>query len=211
MTPLEKKRIQSAIAGRVIDSQTLLPIADARVALAGPPAFQSILSTLAVRWGAAWAELATRPDRAITREDGFFQFGDVPNGSYTLTVTFPGIGERYGTSTVMTTVTHAANGTAPLNIVSITMPPTAVKGKIMRSFPPSSPAKPPAVLPMALVLVRGTCQQAYTNANGDYYLTGVDPGQHTLRIMAPGLVDGSATVTITAGVVTQLATVTLNP
>lgn len=211
MTPLERKRFQCAIAGKVIDGQTLLPVAGARVALAGPPAFQAILSTLAARWGAAWDGLASRPDRAITGKDGYFRFGDVPDGSYTLTLTFPGNGERYGTSTAGATVAHDANGTAQLGILSLALPPTAVKGKVMRSAPPSNPPKPPAALPMARVLVRGSCQEAYTNANGDYYLTGVDPGQHTLQFTSPGLVGASATVTIAKGAVTQLATVTLHP
>ncbi|MFT3767536.1 MAG: carboxypeptidase regulatory-like domain-containing protein [Minicystis sp.] len=208
---LDSIRLRTAITGKVIDAETQAPIPGARVSLSGPPAFQAILDVLAVQYGDAWAGMTARPDRAISVDDGFFQFGDVPDGAYTLTLDYPRSVDRYGTQTATTTVTHAPDGSVTPTPILVALPPTAVKGTILRSFPLASPAKPPAPLQMARVRVRGSGQEAYTDGLGNYYLTGVDPGQHVLAITSPGLAAASATVTVTRGVVTLLSTVTLSP
>lgn len=207
MQNLQTKRRQSSIAGKVTDDATDLPVPGVLVTLEGPPAFEAILSALATQYGDAWDTLSSRPDRALTGDDGYFHFGDVPDGSYTLTLSFSDLGERYGTTTANATVTHAIDGTAEASLLEIAMPPTAVEGTVMRSFPDPTPAGP---LQMARVRVRGTGQEAFTDENGHYYLTGVDPGDHTLTFSSPGLQGATGTVTITEGTITTQPTVTLN-
>lgn len=55
----------------------------------------------------------------------------------------------------------------------------------------------------ARVTLVGTNREAFTNAFGDYRLTGVTPGTVTLRVFSTGLAPQTATVTVAAGETAQ--------
>lgn len=214
MTPvaLGTLRFQAAIAGRVLDAQSLKPAAGIRVQItAMPAAFQAILDALALQHGASWSA-ERRPDVARSELDGVFHFGDLPNGDYELTLTLPGGDARYGTATAIVTVSHAADGTVTTPFLSVSIPPTAVTGTILRLVPPQGNQQPTtAPLRMARVRVRGTGEATYSSAAGTYYLTGADPGPQMLELSAPGYVPASIAVAIQRGVVVAAPAVTLNP
>lgn len=76
-----KGRYQAALAGRVLDARTQAVVPGVTASItAMPAAFQTILNSLATRYGSAWAGMTARADRAITASDGVFHFGDLPNG-----------------------------------------------------------------------------------------------------------------------------------
>src|SRR5262249_46599223 len=82
-----------AIRGRVTDALTRQPLMGALVQLTQfPDAFARLLATRAARLGTDSSPL----DRTWSKADGNYRFLDLPDGSYSLTVTLPPAGLRYG-------------------------------------------------------------------------------------------------------------------
>ncbi len=209
-----KGRYQAAIAGRVLDARTQAVVPGVTASITAMPAkFQTILNSRATQFGAAWEAMTARPDLAITASDGVFHFGDLPDGQYTLSFSIPRGDARYGAATATVTVSHATDGTVTTGFVTVNLPPTGAQGQILLYVPPPAANKPSttAPLPMARVYVRGSNKSAFSDANGQFYLTGADPGQRVLMVSAPGYAPASTTVMIQKGVVTTATTVTLVP
>lgn len=213
LVQLGKHRFRAAITGRILDAVTTEPVPGARVQITSmPAAFQAILGVLQVQHGSAWSSMTRRPDLASSGLDGMFLFGDLPDGAYTLAITLPGGDARYGATTAGVTVSHAPDGAVTTPFVAATLPPTAVQGTILRQVPDQG-NQPPTTAPLrlALVRVRGLDVAAYSGSTGVYYLTGADPGAHTLQISAPGYAPATTTATVQKGVVVTPPTITLIP
>jgi hypothetical protein len=196
---------QAAIAGKVIDAQTRQPVSGILVTMTSmPDAFVQWIALQALRHGATWAQLADRPDRKRTAEDGCFCFSNVPSGSYTISLTLPGGAHRYGTTSKSFTVTrNAQNAIVPV-IATIELPPTGVRGRIMGPIQEVS-----TPLHLARVRVDRTGEQVHTRADGEFYLTGVELGIRTVHITASGFDTKTTIAQITSGTIADLGTIEL--
>ncbi|HZS37278.1 MAG TPA: carboxypeptidase regulatory-like domain-containing protein [Polyangia bacterium] len=145
--------------------------------------------------------LAERGDTAVSDFNGAYRLFALPDGTYTLTASLPAAGDRYGAATA-TVIVSAASGAS---IVNAALPPTAVTGAIQGTSGGAA-----TNLPLALVRLQGSDDQAYTDANGRYLLDAVEPGTRTLEVSARGFVTQTATAAIVRGA-TSNVNVTLNP
>lgn len=185
----EIARHRVAIAGRVTDARTGQPLPAARVQItAGPPAFSGLLPLLAKQHGARWETMAARPDRTRTASDGFFHFLDLPAGQYTLAASLPGSGSRYGTATVQVTLAADGQGNVPMQTATLALPATTIEGRV------SGPAD--AAVRLAEVRVQGSGERTWSDAQGNYVLSGVEAGARKLTISARGFQTKSETVTL---------------
>lgn len=190
---------QLSLAGKVVDAHTGRALEGVRVTLtAMPPAFARWLEVRALQHGSAWAALAERPDRTRTAPDGGFHFSDLPGGAYTVSFELPGAPHRYGTV--------LRDFTAPAPIAQVELPPTAVQG-LVRGLVQGSPT----ALPLARVRVRGSGESTWCDAQGRFYLTGVELGVRELRVTANGFQPATASVQVTAGCATEVPPLVLQP
>lgn len=198
---------QVAIAGKVVDDRTGMPVSGVTVSITGqPPEFASWLAAWALRYGPSWESLPQRPDRARTAEDGCFRFIDLPDGSYTLSIALAQGKHRYGSVQSTFTVTRDGQGIINAPIHEILLPPTGVEGQIKGLVEGIE-----TVLPLARVRVASTGEVAYGDAQGRFYLTGVELGTRSLLITAAGFQSETAQAIITEGAVTPLSPLVLNP
>lgn len=197
-------RHRAAIAGRVTEAASGKPLPGARVEItAAPPVFQSRLALQAQAGGAGWPALAERPDRTRAALDGHFHFLDLPAGAYTLTATLPGGGSRYGQASGQVTLTLDGQGKVALKTVDLAVPATAIRGKVVDG---DSNA-----VPMAQVLLRGSGESTYSDAQGKYALAGLETGARQLVISARGFAPKTQAVTLAEpGAVADIQ-VTLQP
>jgi CarboxypepD_reg-like domain/Carboxypeptidase regulatory-like domain len=173
-------RHRVAIAGSVLDAGTGKPIRDAQVVItAMPAAFKKKLEVAALPYGNRWNSMLERPDKTRTRPDGLFYFLDLPDGKYSLSVSIPSYGSRYGKTEQSATVSRDAGGDAKMPFLRCALPPTLVKGKIT-----GSGHKTGVVL--ARVRVKGSGERAFTDALGQYTVAGIEPGKRTLLVSAQG-------------------------
>ncbi|HZF08729.1 MAG TPA: carboxypeptidase-like regulatory domain-containing protein [Thermoanaerobaculia bacterium] len=203
MTPptLEIVRHRVAIAGRIADALSGRLLAGARVEITGAPAaFLNLVALRAIAAGTAgslWAAMAERPDRTRTARDGHFHFLDLPAGAYTLTASLPDAGSRYGTATLPLTLVADSLGNVVRAQADMTLPPTAVKGKV------SGPAS--AAVPMAELAVGGSGERTWTDAQGGYLLSAIEAGSRVVLATARGFNTNSQPVTLAqAGAVVTL-------
>lgn len=196
MITWEVARHQVCIAGTVTDAQTGRGIDAALVSITnGPAAFTTWLARRALQYIGMWEAMLERPDRTVTAGDGHFHFLDLPNGSYTLTVSLPGEGSRYGAAGVTVTVSRNAQGSVTTPPVSVTVPPTTLKGRI------TGRNNAPVVL--AEVRIQGSGESAYSGDQGRYLLTGLEAGSRTVLVSAQGYQQASRTVVLTRGQAAQ--------
>jgi hypothetical protein len=84
-------RHQVAIAGLVSDANTSGAIERALVQISSAPdVFTDWLALRRLQFGASWNGLPSRPDLTYSRSDGLFYFLDLPDGTYTVSVSLPG-------------------------------------------------------------------------------------------------------------------------
>lgn len=200
----ETVRHRAALGGRVKDARTGEPLAAVRVEItAGPAAFINRLALLARQHGGLWATLSERPDRTRTAHDGFFRFLDLPAGQYTLSASLPGSGSRYGTASAKVTLSAGAPGNVSPGTIDLALPATTIQGCI-RSRSNSS-------VWMAEVRIQGSGERTWSNAQGQYVLSGVEAGARKLTISAAGFRLQSEAVTLGQPGETVTRDVNLNP
>jgi hypothetical protein len=169
-----------AVAGWVKDSETKNAIGRADVTIvAMPAAFEQRLKLASMRYGTRWAALTERPDKTQTKEDGLFYFLDLPNGKYTVRVTATKLGKRYSGAEETASVTRDSQGKLRLATVKVALQPTAVKGKITGS-------NQKAGVVMAEVRIKGSGERTFSDAQGQYALTAIEPGTRTVQVTAQG-------------------------
>jgi hypothetical protein len=187
----EPTRRQVAIAGTVTDSQSGQAIAGARVEIINAPeAFNATLAIKAIQHGDDWPKMSERPDRTCTRTDGHFHFMDLPDGDYTLKITQPGSGTRYGTAEAETTVSRDADGNIDWENVAVQLSPTAIGGTVTTQSDGGAgggghPLEEEPVW-MAEIRVSGSGERTFSNQNGEYLLTGLEIGTRQISVTATG-------------------------
>jgi hypothetical protein len=143
-------------------------------------------------WQAQGKLKTKRRDLTQSAVDGIFYFLNLPDGDYTLTAAFPGLGTRYGTAGATATVTSNADN-IDLVTTEIALPPTTVKGQISG---PSLDDDGSGPVVLAAVRVRRSGEQTHTDDAGHYLLTGLEIGQRTLFVSARGYQTAEQTVTL---------------
>jgi hypothetical protein len=169
-----------AVAGWLTEAETAKPIAGARVTItAMAPVFAQKLKLAALSYGNRWATLTERPDRTQTREDGLFYFLDLPNGKYKFQASATGSGKRYASAEETATVTRDSQGNLKMTIVKLSLRPTTVKGKV-------TAANQKVGVAMAEVRIKGSGEKTFSDAQGQFILTAIEPGTRTVQVFARG-------------------------
>lgn len=184
---------QLRVTGVVLNACTRAPVAQARVSVTGAPdSFSQRLSLKALQQGSRWESLEERPDRTRTAPDGTFFFMDLPAGDYTFSATLPQAGQRAGDISGAVTVVTSATRPVALELL---LPPTALLGTVTTIGVDGQDS------PVALARLRldGSGEQVFSDADGQFLLDGIEPGERTLRITAQGFEASSQTVTLDRG------------
>lgn len=190
MSDWQIARHRVAIAGRVLDAGTGKPVADAAVSISAmPAAFEKKLAIALLAYEDRWNTMLERPDRTRTRDDGLFYFLDLPDGKYNLSASIPSYGKRYGTVQQPAVVSRDGKGDTKIAFVNLKLQPTAVKGKI------TGPGHKAGVA-LAEVRVKGSGERTFTDAQGQYTVTGIEPGKRVLLVSAQGYRSESQPVTL---------------
>ena len=170
MATMEITRRHVGLAGIITDVVTGRPIAGALV------------------------KITAKNLQTVTREDGSYFFTDLGVGKYTLNVTAPNQGSRYGAAKITNvSVQNAADGRPVLDAKgNVALPPTRVSGTVKRS----SDGQP---LPGMIVRVRGSEAKTVTDQNGKYVLTGLYAGAPNVEVSGAGYATAAKKATLTAG------------
>lgn len=192
---------QVAIAGTVSDRETGQTLHRANVEISEmPDEFKTKLALRAKQYGFDWDTMAERPDRTRTAIDGHFHFLDLPNGKYTLTASLPNAGTRYSTAQIKVEIFRDSQGNLKMASVNIALPPTALRGQVTDSN------KNPII--MAKVQVEGSSESAFSDCEGNYFLSGLEasqpPSQQTVKVAAMGFQSTSKSFQISQGTVGNL-------
>jgi len=188
MARFDELRRQVAIAGTVTDQENGGPIAGVRVTLtSAEAAFADWLALKALPFGRGWDSLAVRADRTLTRDDGRFCFLDLPDGAYTVTAEWLSQGDRYGVATGAATIARGSDGGIKLSTVDLALPPTRITGKVDIKTVAAA---------MAEVRLRGGGESTFTDGEGVYVLSAIEPGQRIVRAQVDGLAPMDSSVTI---------------
>lgn len=177
----EVVRHQAAVAGVVTDAQTGKPIAGASIEC---------------------TNLALEINKTTkTSDDGHYYFMDLPDGDFTVDASLPQSGSRYGTAQIVASVTRTSEGRINLATANLALPPTGVNGHI------TGPDADDNVVDILLadVKIKGSEDQAFSNNQGVYVLSGVETGTRTLLVKAQGYdpVNQPVAVNTVGAVVTQ--------
>jgi len=182
------------LSGQVSNAATLAPIARARVDLIEvPEAFTRWLAARALKYGDKWDALEERPDRARTAADGTFFFLDLPPGDYTLQASLASAGQRLGAYTLQATVPERSAQTAPVS-VDLLLPPTALSGSVRLGGPDGIETP----IPLAKIRLDGSGEQVFSDADGNFLLHSIEPGDRVVRISAQGYEGFSQTLSLAA-------------
>ena len=181
MNSVGHRRHEVAIAGRVLDAITGKPMGCADVALiAMPAAVEQRLKFTALAYGKQWAGMLERPDRTQSRADGLFYFLDLPDGDYSLRVSMPSLGNRFGKLELPAKVSRDAGGNVKFGLLRCPLPPTLVRGKV------TGPGQESGV-PLARVRVKGSGERAFTDSQGQFVISAIELGKkRTLLVSAQG-------------------------
>jgi hypothetical protein len=212
MTRFITARHRVAIAGVVVDDMSGKPVAGAHLEItAQPQAYTEKLARLRSR-RVAPGQAPQRPDTTRTRPDGLFFFLDLPVGNYSLLGFMPRQGrsmrysglagedqqdpferngdKRYGKTQYDASVSYEGERFDKLAVLRL--PPTAIRGRVVTSANQTG-------LLMAEVRVKGSGECAFTNGQGQYTITGIQPDKvrsRVLEVRARGYRDHVIEVTI---------------
>lgn len=181
---------QVAIAGRVLDAVTKRPIAGAEIKIVqSPPQFQAALKLKALN--------SKGCDRVTSTIEGWFYFVDLPDGSYTLSVSLPSMGTRYGSITTQPiTVSRASEPFKTVIVEDILLPTTAIAGTITYQDKP---------VKMARIQVEGVADSTLSDAEGKYLITGLTESpsvRSIVTVFARGHPPAPAEVQLQQGITT---------
>lgn len=192
--PWQLIRHAVSIVGTVTDALSHAPIVGALIEItAGPPAFEARRAALDA--DPALQQAAERPDRRLSRADGSYFFLDLPAGDYTLKVSAPRLGTRYGTASLapvhMAEARDEGQRLAPVH-VDAALPPTRIRGQVTRS----DSGQPVAG---AKVRLRGDNRVALTDGDGRYLLSDLVAGAPTVEVSAKHFAGAALPVDLKAG------------
>lgn len=192
MSTWQIARHKVAIAGRVTDGVSGKLLSGVQVTIVSMPSLlKKRLDIAAVQYGDSWVTMTERADKTLTRHDGLFYFLDLPDGKYGLSASLSRPGMRYSKADEKVTVSRDAKGTMELGFVNLVLQQTLLKGKI------TGPGHKTGI-PMAEVRVKGSGERAFSDAHGQYLLTGIESGKRTVLVSAQGYRETSQAVTIAA-------------
>lgn len=150
----------------------------------------------------ARVQITDGPD-ALCSTDGFYRFLNLPPGQYTLTASLPGSGSRYGTKAETVTLGDDGQGNAVRETVDLALPPTTIQGKVKDQSDQA--------VKLAEVRVQGSGESAWSDAQGNYVLRGVEAGSRRITVSARGFQKVSQNVTIGQPGAVASRDVTLSP
>jgi len=150
----------------------------------------------------ARVQVADGPD-ALCSADGFYRFLNLKPGQYTLTASIPGMGSRYGTTSTPVTLADDGQGKAVLQTVDLELPATTIQGKVKNQSDQA--------VKLAEVRVQGSGESAWSDAQGNYVLRGVEAGSRRIAVSARGFQKVSETVTLGQPGAVATRDVTLSP
>jgi Carboxypeptidase regulatory-like domain len=129
-----------------------------------------------------------------TASDGFFYFVDLDAGLYTLSISAPILGSRYGTAGIPNLGVQDGPDGRPMfdPKANVALPPTRLTGYVRRS----SDGQP---LKGALVQVLGSEAKTVTDQNGKYAITGLQSGTPNVQASAEGRASVVQKVTLEPG------------
>lgn len=123
-----------------------------------------------------------------SREDGSFYFIDLPVGQYSLNISAPNLGSRYGIFTIpnVTVKNDDKDGNPTFDSQSflyVKLSPTRLVGQVK-----SSENNQPTTIANALVQLRGSETQTLTDKEGRYILSCIQAGKPTVQVSVNGFV-----------------------
>jgi hypothetical protein len=137
--------------------------------------------------------------RTQTRADGFFYFLDLAPGSYTLDVSVPWSGSRYGTASVPYVAVQNDTEGRPIfdTKANVALTSTRLIGHIIQSN-----TGQPIKIKGVTVKILGSEEKALTDMDGKYNLSGLRAGTPNVQASAAGYATAVRKVTLTASLET---------
>ncbi len=190
MAVWEELRHQVAIAGRVTDSFSGIPLKGVCIEItSGPAAFTNWLDAQSVHTvdDSKWDEI--RPDRIHTSADGHFHYMDLPDGDYDLTAIWLNAGTRYGSGNSSTTVSRDTTGAISMGMADMGLSPTRIQGRVVRAGTTNPVA-------MAEIRVTGSNESVLTDSNGQYIISGIEvsSSDRNVIVKAAGYADTQVSI-----------------
>lgn len=192
---------QIAIAGKVLQGETETPISGAIVEIIEmPEKFRAILALKALQYGEQWQKMLERPDRKVTKNDGYFYLTNLPAGDYLIETSLPNSPTQYNPVRTTVKVSSPVNGKIPTMMTDIVLSPTGIKGTITDA----NDAKKLVV--NAKIQIQDSGDMTISDQKGNYRLLGLESsksGQRTITLIvsATGYQQVSQTINIQRGVV----------
>ncbi|MBV9301611.1 MAG: carboxypeptidase regulatory-like domain-containing protein [Acidobacteriaceae bacterium] len=191
-------RHRVALGGRITDEETGKPLEGVDVTIIDmPQEFKVQVNHASLQYANSWERMRERLDRTVTKKNGLFYFVDLPSGNYRLNVSVPGPGSSYSTGQKTASVSRDGDGNSTVVRVDFALRPTTVKGKV------TGAGRENGVL-MAEVRVKGSGERVFSNAQGQYALTGIEPGTRTVLVIARGFQPASQVVSVGRGALQEL-------